>query len=283
MILTAAAGSVRDDLETGSIVVVEDHLNLTGQSPLGGPVFVDLVDAYAPALRTLALAAPEPAAAVLASRPGVYAQVHGPQFETPAEVRMLRSAGADVVGMSMAIETIAARHGGAEVLGLALVTNVAAGSGAQAEVGAISSVGRCGRAARGRGGPPRRRLVAMSSPVAPAGVDHVAINVPDVPGAIAFYTEQLGLVQNFTRPDFGFAGAWLDTASGQQVHLIELPAPPNVGQHFALVFADLDAVVGALRDRGLEVTDPVAVGDTGRRQAFTSDPWGNGIELHQRA
>jgi catechol 2,3-dioxygenase-like lactoylglutathione lyase family enzyme len=122
----------------------------------------------------------------------------------------------------------------------------------------------------------------VTSPVAPAGVDHVAINVPDVPGAIAFYTEKLGLVQNFTRPDFGFAGAWLDTASGQQVHLIELPAPPNVGQHFALVFDDLDAVVGALRDRGLEVTDPVPVGGTGRRQAFTSDPWGNGIELHQR-
>ncbi len=141
VILTAAAGSIREDLATGSIVVVEDHLNLTGQSPLGGPAFVDLVDAYAPALRTLALAAPEPAAAaMLASRSGVYAQVHGPHFETPAEVRMLRSAGADVVGMSMAIETIAARHGGAEVLGLALVTNVAAGSGAQGEVGAISSV-----------------------------------------------------------------------------------------------------------------------------------------------
>jgi catechol 2,3-dioxygenase-like lactoylglutathione lyase family enzyme len=122
----------------------------------------------------------------------------------------------------------------------------------------------------------------MSSPVAPVGVDHVAINVPDVPGAIVFYTEQLGLIQNFTRPDFGFAGAWLDTASGQQVHLIELPAPPNVGQHFALVFDDLDVVVGALRDRGLDVTDPVPVGETGRRQAFTSDPWGNGIELHQR-
>jgi catechol 2,3-dioxygenase-like lactoylglutathione lyase family enzyme len=122
----------------------------------------------------------------------------------------------------------------------------------------------------------------MSSPVAPAGVDHVAINVPDVPGGIAFYTEKLGLVQNFTRPDFGFAGAWLDTASGQQVHLIELPAPPNVGQHFALVFDDLDAVVRTLRDRGLEVSDPVPVGDTGRHQAFTADPWGNGIELHQR-
>jgi purine-nucleoside phosphorylase len=141
VILTAAAGSVREDLATGSIVVVEDHINLTGQSPLGGPEFVDLVDAYAPALRALALKPPEPAAAVVASRPGVYAQVHGPQFETPAEVRMLRSAGADVVGMSMAIETIAARHVGADVLGLALVTNAAAASGALPEVAAISSVG----------------------------------------------------------------------------------------------------------------------------------------------
>ncbi len=141
VILTAAAGSVREDLATGSVVVVEDHLNLTGQSPLEGPAFVDLVDAYAPALRAIALAAPGPAASVVASHPGVYAQVHGPQFETPAEVRMLRSAGADVVGMSMAMETIAARHGGAEVLGLALVTNKAAVSGVLTEVAAISSVG----------------------------------------------------------------------------------------------------------------------------------------------
>jgi len=78
----------------------------------------------------------------LAPHTGVYAQVHGPQFETPAEVRMLRAAGADVVGMSMAIETIAARHGGADVLGLALVTNQAAVSGDLPEVEAISSVGR---------------------------------------------------------------------------------------------------------------------------------------------
>jgi purine-nucleoside phosphorylase len=141
VILTAAAGSVREDLATGSIVVVEDHLNLTGHSPLAGPAFVDLVDAYSPALRALAQAAPGPGEAVVASRTGVYAQVLGPQFETPAEVRMLRSAGADVVGMSMAIETIAARHGGAEVLGLALVTNAAGTSGAQSEVAAISSVG----------------------------------------------------------------------------------------------------------------------------------------------
>ena len=122
----------------------------------------------------------------------------------------------------------------------------------------------------------------MSNPVAPAGVDHVAINVPDVPGGIAFYTETLGLVQNHTRPDFGFPGAWLDTASGQQVHLIEAEVPKNVGQHFALVFEDIDAAVAALRDRGLRVSDPVPVGTTGRQQAFTMDPWGNGIELHQR-
>jgi glyoxylase I family protein len=123
----------------------------------------------------------------------------------------------------------------------------------------------------------------MIDPVAPTGVDHVAINVADVPGGIAFYTEKIGLVQNFSRPDFGFPGAWLDTANGQQIHLIEARVPDNVGQHFALAFEDLGAAVAALRARGLQVSDPVAVGTTGRRQAFTADPWGNGIELHERA
>jgi glyoxylase I family protein len=122
----------------------------------------------------------------------------------------------------------------------------------------------------------------VSNPVAPAGVDHVAINVPDVPGGIAFYTETLGLVQNHTRPDFGFPGAWLDTANGQQVHLIEAAVPQNVGQHFALVFDDLAVTVAELRARGLQVSDPVDVGGTGRMQAFTIDPWGNAIELHSR-
>jgi catechol 2,3-dioxygenase-like lactoylglutathione lyase family enzyme len=122
----------------------------------------------------------------------------------------------------------------------------------------------------------------MTDPVAPTGVDHVAINVADVPGGVTFYTETIGLVQNFTRPDFGFAGAWLDTANGQQVHLIEAVVPANVGQHFALAFDDLGAAVAALRARGLQVSEPVAVGTTGRKQAFTSDPWGNGIELHER-
>ena len=93
----------------------------------------------------------------------------------------------------------------------------------------------------------------------------------------------MGLVQNHTRPDFGFPGAWLDTANGQQVHLIEATVPNNVGQHFALAFTDLGLTVTELRARGLKVTDPMAVGATGRQQAFTADPWGNTIELHQRA
>jgi catechol 2,3-dioxygenase-like lactoylglutathione lyase family enzyme len=118
--------------------------------------------------------------------------------------------------------------------------------------------------------------------VIPTGVDHVSINVTDVPAALAFYTETLGLTQNFSRPDFGFPGAWLDTANGQQVHLIGAETPPNLGQHFALVFDDLPAVVAELRGRGLQVSDPVDVGVTGRKQAFTTDPWGNGVELHQR-
>lgn len=113
----------------------------------------------------------------------------------------------------------------------------------------------------------------------PKGLDHVAINVPDVPGAITFYTEVMGLKLNGDRPDFGFAGAWLD-AGGQQVHLIELPIAPNVGQHFAILYDDLKAVVDELRAQGYEVSD-IRPTSEGRWQAFVSDPWGNGIELHQ--
>jgi catechol 2,3-dioxygenase-like lactoylglutathione lyase family enzyme len=119
----------------------------------------------------------------------------------------------------------------------------------------------------------------VTTTVKPNGVDHVALNVPDVPAAVEFYTNVLGLTQNFDRPDFGFAGAWLD-AGAQQVHLIELPAPPNMGQHFALLYDDIYVVVDYLRGLGLEVTDPVINGAK-RHQAFVSDPWGNGIELHQ--
>ena len=143
VILTAAVGGIREDLIPGSIMVIEDHLNLTGRSPLVGPDFVDMVNAYSPALRTLALATPDPGAAgALAERPGVYAQMAGPQFESPAEIRMLKAMGADVVGMSLALETIAARAAGVDVLGLAIVTNPAAGAEPPlSELAAIAAVG----------------------------------------------------------------------------------------------------------------------------------------------
>jgi purine-nucleoside phosphorylase len=141
VILTAAVGGIRGDLATGSVMVVEDHINLTGRSPLIGPDFVDMTGAYDARLRGLAMATPEPAASVLAADPGVYAQLPGPQFETPAEIRMLRTAGVDVVGMSMALETIAARQAGVDVLGLALVTNPAAADSATINFTDIADAG----------------------------------------------------------------------------------------------------------------------------------------------
>ncbi|MEE6178437.1 purine-nucleoside phosphorylase [Mycobacterium sp. 050134] len=121
VVLTNAAGGLRPDMAVGQPVLISDHLNLTARSPLVGPQFVDLTDAYAPRLRRLALDA-EPGLAE-----GVYAGLPGPHYETPAEVRMLRTLGADLVGMSTVHETIAARAAGAEVLGVSLVTNLAAG------------------------------------------------------------------------------------------------------------------------------------------------------------
>ena len=121
VVLTNAAGAVRDDLAVGQPVLISDHLNLTARSPLVGAQFVDLVDAYAPRLRALARQV-DPGLVE-----GVYAGLPGPHFETPAEIRMLRTLGADLVGMSTVHETIAARAAGAEVLGVSLVTNMAAG------------------------------------------------------------------------------------------------------------------------------------------------------------
>jgi glyoxylase I family protein len=112
----------------------------------------------------------------------------------------------------------------------------------------------------------------------PHGVHHVAINVQDVDEAIAFYTKRLGLMVRSDRPDFGFPGAWLD-AGKQQVHLIEAPVPASQGQHFALLFDDLDTVIADLRDAGVEVSDAVPAGFG--RQAFVTDPSGNTIELHE--
>jgi purine-nucleoside phosphorylase len=130
-VLTNAAGALRDGMQVGQPVLISDHLNLTGASPLTGdpppehlgPRFVDLSDAYARRLRDLARSI-DPTL-----EEGVYAALPGPHYETPAEIRMLRTLGADLVGMSTVHETIAARHLGAEVLGLSLVTNLAAGLG----------------------------------------------------------------------------------------------------------------------------------------------------------
>ena len=121
VVLTNAAGGVREDLQVGQPVLVSDHLNLTARSPLVGARFVDLVDLYSARLRALVREV-DPTLAE-----GVYAALPGPHYETPAEVRMLRGLGADLVGMSTALEAIAARAEGMQVLGISLVTNLAAG------------------------------------------------------------------------------------------------------------------------------------------------------------
>ncbi|CAN3127672.1 Purine nucleoside phosphorylase [Mycobacterium sp. smrl_JER01] len=121
VVLTNAAGGLRSDFAVGQPVLISDHLNLTARSPLVGAQFVDLVDAYSPRLRDLAREI-DPSLS-----DGVYAGLPGPHYETPAEIRMLRTLGADLVGMSTVHETIAARAAGADVLGVSLVTNLAAG------------------------------------------------------------------------------------------------------------------------------------------------------------
>ena len=125
LVLTNAAGGLRDGLAVGDLVLIRDHLNFTGRSPLTGALFVNLVDAYRPALR----AAAADAIATVDARPaeGVYAAMAGPQYETPAEIGMLRTLGADLVGMSTVPETIVARGLGLDVTAVSLVTNLAAG------------------------------------------------------------------------------------------------------------------------------------------------------------
>ena len=121
VVLTNAAGGVREGLSVGQPVLVSDHLNLTARSPLTGARFVDLVDLYSARLRELVRSV-DPSL-----EEGVYAALPGPHYETPAEIRMLRTLGADLVGMSTALEAIAARAEGMDVLGVSLVTNLAAG------------------------------------------------------------------------------------------------------------------------------------------------------------
>ena len=121
VVLTNSCGGLRADMHPGQPVLISDHLNMTAASPLHGADFVDLTDLYSPRLRALCQRI-DPALTE-----GVYAQWPGPQYETPAEIRMLRTLGADLVGMSTVLEAIAARAAGAEILGLSLVTNLAAG------------------------------------------------------------------------------------------------------------------------------------------------------------
>ena len=121
VILTNASGGLRQGMQVGQPVLISDHLNLTARSPLVGARFVDLTDLYSSRLRVAARAV-DPSL-----EEGVYAGLAGPHFETPAEIRMLRVLGADLVGMSTVHEAIAARAEGLEVLGISLVTNLAAG------------------------------------------------------------------------------------------------------------------------------------------------------------
>ncbi len=132
LIITNAAGSLRKECGPGSLMVITDHINLSGQNPLVGPNderfgerFFDMSEAYDAELRTRLAAAAE-AEGILLEK-GVYVQVTGPNFETPAEIRMLARMGADAVGMSTVPECLVARHAGMRVLGLSLITNHAAG------------------------------------------------------------------------------------------------------------------------------------------------------------
>ena len=121
MILTNGCGGLNPAWAPGTPVLIRDHINLTAHSPLEGATFVDLTDLYSRRMRDIAHQV-DPGL-----DEGVYAQFTGPHYETPAEVRMAKVLGADLVGMSTALEAIAARHAGLEVLGMSLVTNLAAG------------------------------------------------------------------------------------------------------------------------------------------------------------
>jgi purine-nucleoside phosphorylase len=132
LVLTNAAGGVRESYEQGQLVLISDHINLTGRNPVLGPNddrfglrFFDMTEAYSRPLRRIAQAAAFEEGYVFDE--GVYMGLLGPSFETPAEIRAFRTLGADLVGMSTVQETIVARHMGIEVLGISCVTNMAAG------------------------------------------------------------------------------------------------------------------------------------------------------------
>jgi len=121
MILTNGAGGIKQHWTPGTPVLISDHINLTASSPLEGATFIDLTDLYSARLRGIARGI-DPTL-----DEGVYVQFRGPHYETPAEVQMAKTLGGHIVGMSTALEAIAARQAGMEVLGLSLITNLAAG------------------------------------------------------------------------------------------------------------------------------------------------------------
>jgi len=121
MVLTNGAGGIKETWKPGTPVLISDHLNLTAASPLEGATFVDLTDLYSKRLRDIARTVDS------TLDEGVYTQFRGPHYETPAEVQMARIMGGHIVGMSTALEAIAARQSGMEVLGMSLITNLAAG------------------------------------------------------------------------------------------------------------------------------------------------------------
>jgi len=132
VVLTNAAGGINQKYEQGAMIVIGDHINLQGQNPLVGPNderfgprFPDMTQAYSKAYREIALGAARKLGKPM--HEGIYAGLLGPSYETPAEIRYLRSNGADLVGMSTVAEVIAARHMGMEVLAISCVTNMAAG------------------------------------------------------------------------------------------------------------------------------------------------------------
>jgi purine-nucleoside phosphorylase len=121
MVLTNGAGGIKHTWTPGRPVLISDHINMTGDTPLEGATFIDLTDLYSLRLRDLARSI-DPSL-----DEGVYTQFRGPQYETPAEVQMVKSFGGHIVGMSTALEAIAARQAGMEILGFSLITNMAAG------------------------------------------------------------------------------------------------------------------------------------------------------------
>jgi purine-nucleoside phosphorylase len=132
IILTNAAGGINTGFAQGALMIIDDHINLLGTNPLVGanderfgPRFPDMTEVYSARLRAVADEAARVAGVAVSH--GVYVAVHGPSYETPAEIRYLRTIGADAVGMSTVPEAIAARHMGVEVLGLSCITNMAAG------------------------------------------------------------------------------------------------------------------------------------------------------------